>query len=231
MERFESDGIHYEAISDTDAQIIGCVTKKLRKLTCVHSVNGYRVTQIARDAFAGHEDLELLYLSPNITKIGGRAFQGCKKLKQICQMSDAQPVFIFEKAFADCTALEHIYADIRSFGMCAFENCVSLKDLVVVPACTHIGPHAFLNCVNLKKINLPGLYVNDPVIYMYDDAFENCTLKYVYSRRNAVIEAASVLDEPSMEKLFPPTATIICDASSNMNEFAFCGYTVMEWKK
>ncbi len=61
-------------------------------------------------------------------------------------------------AFANQTSLEVVYipASVRSIGDYAFQNCINLKRVVLMPGSTlgSIGKGAFMNCWKLESINL-----------------------------------------------------------------------------
>ena len=87
---------------------------------------------INESAFEGCTDLDKIYYlgDSSVTKIGKNAFKGCADL----QYFDAPATLteIGESAFEGCTSLKHIYylnENNVSFGVNAFANCPSLKDM------------------------------------------------------------------------------------------------------
>ena len=230
VSRFEHNGLLYETISSSEAILIGTANRFLTKLTCPSHVGNLAVTQIARDAFRDCELLELLYLSDKINKIQSKAFYNCKKLKQIIQVPDARAIVICDNVFENCVGLEKVYMNASSIGICAFKDCVSLSDIFISHHCKYIATHAFLNCSKLTGVKFEGKKGPVAKLILDDDAFENCALRYIYSARDMSLRTVQLRKIPSVEYLFPKTASIMCTASSNMNEFAFHGYTVMEWK-
>ncbi len=64
---------------------------------------------------------------------------------------------------------------INSIGDSAFENCYSIKSVIVPDSVTSIGVSAFANCTRLESITIPG-----NITKLNDSTFRSCTsLTYV----------------------------------------------------
>ena len=86
--------------------------------------------------------------------------------------------FDYPSRFAECKNLVSInlsnivkvsgYNGYQRYG---FENCTSLKNVVINPAMTEIGYQAFLNCTSLEEIDLSHIKT------IYDGAFQESGIK------------------------------------------------------
>jgi DNA polymerase III epsilon subunit-like protein len=122
---------------------------------------------------------------PNTLKsIGSFAFSGIRLLR-VVKLPD-QIEYIGRKAFYDCTNLEEIHfpknleniSDIRIEGWedtftvepsCVFENCISLKRVILNNNLKEISNKTFLNCCSLKEITFPK-----SVSIIANGSFEGC---------------------------------------------------------
>ncbi len=103
-----------------------------------------------------HEDYEGDLIIPNsVTKIGRRAFLGCRELKSVV-IPDSVTI-IEREAFLACCELESVTIpdSVTSIGDFAFYNCDSLESIVIPKSVTSIGAHLFYNCSSLKSVSIP----------------------------------------------------------------------------
>lgn len=99
-----------------------------------------------------NKEINSVFASKNIKKIGNSSFAKCKSLKAV--------VFLDK--------LTHI-------GNCAFENCIGLMNVLLPNTLLSIGSGAFRGCRKLANLYLP-----DSVIRIDSNAFEKCEkLKYI----------------------------------------------------
>ena len=85
--RFEAGGMRYKVTGKQTAEFQGMVKKNGSKLTVPATVSylgyNFRVTSIAAKACYNSKALKQAVVGKNVTKIGAKAFQGCKKLKAV----------------------------------------------------------------------------------------------------------------------------------------------------
>ena len=83
----------------------------------------YKVTSIAKNAFAGYTDITSVKIGSNITSIPANAFESCKKLKSITIGKNVTT--IGDKAFYKCTAITKITmtaGKLKTIGKSAFKG-------------------------------------------------------------------------------------------------------------
>ena len=159
--------------------------------------NGWDVTQIAENGFAG-SDIKSVYIPNSITVIGESAFADCKQLvtvefrKTRCRIEKRAfygcsslkkielPAMTYLQAytFAGCTSLEEVILpeELNQVRSDAFDGCVRLKSIQLPKAVTMIGTRAFRGCTSLQEITLGG-----KITTVSADAFAGCTdLKDIY---------------------------------------------------
>ncbi|MCD7722105.1 MAG: leucine-rich repeat domain-containing protein [Prevotellaceae bacterium] len=81
-----------------------------------------------------------------VSRIGGGAFEGCKKLVSV-----------------------NIPASVTSIGDYAFSGCGKLVDVIIPDAISSIGNHAFYGCTKLNAVIIPS-----SVTSIGDYAFSDC---------------------------------------------------------
>ena len=95
------------------------------------TTNGYPVTGIGDNAFAGYNNLTNITIPNSITSIGIAAFDGCNNLAGIT-----------------------IPDSITNIGAAAFNSCLSLTNVTIPASVTSIGDYAFFYCTNLTAITV-----------------------------------------------------------------------------
>ena len=227
--QFEHDGLIFEKISDNEVQIVGASVENLQSLYCPTLVKGYIVTKIAKNAFLNSTCLELVCLSCTIEAIEQRAFANCINLKHVFRFNNGYPMFISTGAFYGCENLIEVHADIESVGVHAFANCYALKEISLSPSCKKISSLAFQNCQSLISVYFWGDFREKSILHISDNAFLDCSLKYVYSGREITFEISS--HSGLAREAFDKNVKIMVTNLSNLNELIFDGYFVTEWKK
>ncbi len=108
-------------------------------------------------------------LPDSVTKIGERAFDGCKTIKSIDIPNTI--VRIDGAAFRDCTSLQSIKLpdSIEKIEWQTFQGCTSLKSVYIPSTVTNIAEGAFRNCTSLKTVFIPDSVKSTGV-----DIFEGC---------------------------------------------------------
>ena len=111
---------------------------------------------------------------PNdINIIGKNAFKGNNKVITIHIPTNVET--IKESAFENCSSLKEIIVDgktssLKDIENNAFSNCVALENISFSNAINKIGEYAFYNCYKLKNVTLESEYLS--VIEKY--SFANC---------------------------------------------------------
>lgn len=94
---------------------------------------------------------------PNsITRIGDRAFRGCKELTSM--EIPLSVTNIGERAFWGCRGLTLVAIPdfVTSIGNAAFVNCSRLTSVTIPNSATSIAMEAFLNCECLTSVEIPN---------------------------------------------------------------------------
>ena len=114
----------------------------------------YKVTVIARLAFANCTKLTLVKLSEKISTIREKAFYGCTSLQSI----DFKNVStIGQSAFQGCTGLQSIdFKNVRTIGQSAFEGCKGLTKVIIPNGVKEIPERAFCWCSKIEKVIIPA---------------------------------------------------------------------------
>jgi len=172
----------------------------------------------------------------SVNFINGGAFANCRYLKTV--RIDNAPVTI-EGAFMGCTALENIdlgtavvalnqcYQSGKGFssGGC-FENCISLKSIVLPNTIHELTYNLFYNCTGLSEVKLPNelnsigqssfmgctslrnIVLPNTVQFVGSGAFMNCSnLKsVVLSTSLKTIESSAFYNCSSLQEIVIPEA-------------------------
>lgn len=162
---FESSKIR-EVVLPANLVIIGdstfCDCVYLSEINIPNSV-----TTIEDYAFLGCSELKgKLILSDNVTKLGGRIFDGTGYTSLFYN----SPAIFAYRAFADSKISTIEFGDkVKAISPQMFEKCNELKAIVLSDTITQIGEKAFMNCQNLESITM-----SDNITNIGEKAFENC---------------------------------------------------------
>ncbi len=110
------------------------------------------ITEIGEGTF---QDGNLL-TTVTFSKIGVRAFAGCKWLREVRQAE--RVTSIGAHAFSGCGMLRcvELSEDLQQIGARAFENCTALEEVQIPEGVEEIPERAFYRCHSLKNIKLPS---------------------------------------------------------------------------
>lgn len=114
-----------------------------------------RVTEIARQAFKGCEELIRVTIPQGVTIIGQSAFEECKALREV-ELPEGV-VEIRQEAFKLCPNLQSVTfpSSLRALGLGAFFHCNSLTKIVIPAGIEEICIGAFQRCTHLKEVVMP----------------------------------------------------------------------------
>jgi len=166
-------GITYRLINNSTEYEVESIGTANADVIIFETYEGLPVTSIGPRAFAGvgASRMTSIVIGPNVTRIGPSAFLGATRLSSITFPPK----------------------NLVSIGANAFQNCISLKNVVIPDSVMDIGPNVFQGCRFLEKVVLPedldavpayifaectALYdvtINDSAMAIGAYAFRNCT--------------------------------------------------------
>ena len=187
--------------------------------------NGYAVTAIGDNAFAGCLGLTELEIPDTVRSIGMNAFAGCTSLKKLVIPDTVTE--ISSCAFMRCTSLTEVELPdtLTTIGNYAFAQCTGLESLKLPPSLTTINAEAFTDCWSLREFDVSecpsfvfedGMLLNDSKSEIYRGSVELEGDLYI-DNNIAVIKPGAFSGCAKIESLFVPSSvsTIGADAFSN----------------
>ena len=158
-------------ISIGDRAFFEC--KNLTSITIPKSV-----TSIGDNAFFGCENLTSITIPDSVLSIGEHALKRCNNLNRVSlsfatTKKNSVENITFKHLFGG--AVPHTIQTVDITGGTrvengAFEDCKSIRRIVLSEGITYIGDSAFANCKSLKSVGLP-----EGVISIGEKAFFSCT--------------------------------------------------------
>ncbi len=124
---------------------------------------------LAPSAFGG-TPIEEVIIPDTVLVIYHYAFYNCARLASVTFGKNLE--WIDSSAFRECSSLERVdLSDTKIIGIptSCFQDCISLKEVILREEIFQIQWKAFYNCTSLEKINLPR-----DLIDIFDEAFYNC---------------------------------------------------------
>lgn len=132
-----------------DRSFLGCAIDSV----CIPDT----VTSIGNEAFSHCKNLTSLYIPNSVTAIGKGAFYD-SALKSV--RLPEHITYIDNYTFHGCKLESvNIPNSVKSIGVEAFSNCMSLHSLNIPCSVTSIGQRAFMGC-HLKSLIIPGSVTN-----------------------------------------------------------------------
>ena len=174
-----------------------------------------QMSTIENSGFAEWRRIKSITISESVDSIGSNAFQNCSSLQNITIPDGVTS--IGGSTFQNCYSLQNITIpeSVASIGSSAFRNCYSLQSITIPSSVTSIGQNAFYNCSSLQSINIP-----DGVTSIGSSAFRSC-----YSLQNITIpeSVASIGEQAfvycsSLQSITIPSSV----TSIGQQTFAFC---------
>lgn len=185
------------------------------------------ITKIKQYAFSRYKKLTRINLN-NVTQIEAGAFQYCKSLSEIKNIS-AIVTSIGDNAFYSCTSLSSSNLPVltKNIGAYAFCNCSSLKTLnfgsVLANVTEAIGKYCFQDCTGLEMVSFGKITAVPECAFQRCTSLERVTLGDVASIGNFAFSACSSLASitPSSKTFtIAQSAFSYCHALSNISFLA-----------
>lgn len=149
--------------------ITGIGKNKSANITIPEEIEGYKVTQIAANAFQDCT-FQQISLPASLESIGKAAFYNCINLYAVKNFEKTQVTKILSETFYNCTQLYSIKLpqNLTTIGRSAFENC-RLTNLALPNKLAIIEDYAFASCWYMTIDKLP-----DSLTTIGENAFDNC---------------------------------------------------------
>ena len=154
-------------VTDVNTITITKYTGDVTKLAIPEELDGYRVTEIAYNAFRG-TSLERIEIPDSVTDFTGNPFEENYRLAEIrvsadhpTLMTDSGVLYHKEEQRLICCppAMEKdsyaIIEGTRTIGNGAFFCCGKLTSVTIPDSVTEIGPRAFFCCSSLTSVTIP----------------------------------------------------------------------------
>ena len=156
--------------TDGKVAITDCDEAATGELIIPDTIEGNIVTRVGGRAFNGCTNLTSITIPDRVTSIGENAFMGCSNLTNITIPNSV--ISIEKSTFLNCTSLPTITIpdSVTSIGSYAFKSCTSLTSITIPDRVTSIGNYAFQSCTSLTSITIPN-----SVISIGRNAFYCCT--------------------------------------------------------
>jgi hypothetical protein len=123
-------------------------------------------------------------LPKGVIKVGNAAFQNNKEIINFTIPADCNLTTLGNKLFAGCSSLSLFVSNVESYvvlnealynenldTLIAFPPASPLKHFSFSDSIRYVGPSAFISCVNLETISIPG----NSLIEIQFSAFEDCS--------------------------------------------------------
>ncbi len=139
-----------------------------------------KLSTIGEGAFETCTNLTQLAIPNSVTSIGANAFKGDYRLFMVNMPSAdySRLETIGDSAFEGCSVLEFFCSDddydlpdsVKTIGVSAFKNCVSIKEVDMADGITSLGASAYQGCTGLQEVEIAGNLVTVP-----EKAFADCS--------------------------------------------------------
>lgn len=111
-------------------------------VTIPNQIDGYTVTQIAKEAFKENKIISSVTIPDTVKIINDSAFNGCTMLESVTMGNGVKELGAY--AFGDCTKLSSVKLSsvLTTVNSAAFNNCTALES-VLIPASIGIYKHSY----------------------------------------------------------------------------------------
>ena len=149
--KYESKGFTYMRNPDYTLTITGKGTCTDVDLVIPEKIDGFTVSKIGENAFAGHDELMSVVFPDTITEIGRSAFENCIWLRGELTLPESVTI-INQGSFGGCPNITSLktYGAISISGF-AFYNCTGLETLFFYSS-AYIKDSAFENCKKIETV-------------------------------------------------------------------------------
>lgn len=130
-------------------------------------------------------------IEKSVVSISTSAFEGKTTIEKVNFLGESSLKSIGPRAFQECGSLKVIVLPkgLETIGAHAFDSCNSLETIIIPEGVKSIDDFAFLNCKNLKSISLPST-----LEYLGEDVFVNCaSLESITSKSLSYVVENGVL--------------------------------------
>ncbi len=176
------------------------------------------ITSIGSAAFNGCDALTEITIPAAVATIGDEAFASCDKLAKIVVEKDnknfvsidghlynAEKTVLIQYAIANEAETYAVPESVVEIKSAAFENCLTLRQLMVLDTVTKVGKSAFSGCANLEIAMVP-LHVAI--------SLDKTSLKFLGVTSGTEIPAAAFANAKLLETvMLPNTITTIGDGA------------------
>ena len=167
-------------------------------------------------------NLEYIYLSPQITFIGKSGFSRWNSIKTITIPSSVTS--IGDNAFQYCYSLQNVNIpeNVTSIGKSIFYNCSSLQSITIPSSITSIGESTFQGCSSLQNINIP-----ENVASIGKNAFNSCS-----SLQSITIpESLTSIGDSAFSYCSSLQSITIPSSVTSIGNYAFQGSSLIRYAK
>lgn len=155
----------------------------------------------------------------NVVSIEKNAFKGCSRLNEIMLYIPEKSTTSTKSTSASSSASsfkdnEDCPSNLASIDESAFQDCSSLKELLIPPSVTRVGSKAFSGCSMISKVTY------DPYkVEFASDSFENCTniSTLNFETKETVIRLFDKKPFPDVKKINIPLNITLIEANSFEN--------------
>ena len=163
----------YKLYFDKATGTITGVSSEAKDLVIPERIDGVKVERIGDSAFEKASNLTSVSMPNTILAIGRMAFYDCIRLKSVVFSNGLYSMG--NNAFYNCVSLKEVFlpstlSECGSDYALWFQNCQSLKKIVLEEGTTRILPYAFSSIPSLETVVIP-----DSVTEIGEYAFQNCS--------------------------------------------------------
>ncbi len=147
------------SVVDGNAVVTDCDGEASGNLTIPETLDGYTVTEISNDAFAGCTKLNKITLPDSVVRIADRAFCDTAFYKNEANWENG---VLYSgnhlvKALTTVDGAVSLKEGTITVADSAFADCKSVTAVGVPSSLKNVGRNAFLNCVNISSVTASSL--------------------------------------------------------------------------
>lgn len=138
--------------------------------------------KIPKGSFQDFKNLEVLKIEGNLTEIGGYAFYGCTKLKDLGDLSSVITIKAF--AFDACESIENLsLPNAMLIENNVFHNCKAIQSIDAPKV--KINNYAFYGCpkIDPEKVDLRHDYSNENRNHVFETPIRDLISSLMYNKK------------------------------------------------